>query len=236
MKFFMLALNLLGQVDSQEEYILRIGVNSEVTAVADRNEIVIPKRKSDNFLDNKSDFLDSGPSKRSEADVVDQGVFSRTCGTSLLEYLWENSFDMFDQRHKFEVSALCSYPLLDSHSCASLVTSFNHEIDIMRDSYDQSRSCNHTDYKHFTILYQNLSRIVRAHVLTPEYVDFGIIRDKNLLLDLGVGNMQNFTWFLMVQTMDQLKTPSIYIETETMESSISDSMQLVPEVCFYLLH
>ena len=188
---------------------------------------------SGNRLDSNIDFLDNGSSKISEADV-DEEVISRTCGTSLPEDILENSSDRFEQSLKFEISTSCSYPLLDSQLSASLLTNINHANQLTRHSFDRIRGCNQTDYKHYAMLYQNLSRIARVHVLTPDYVDFGIIRDKSLVLDLGMDKMQNFTWFLMVQTMGQPDAPKIYFETETMDSFISDSMQLVPEVCFYL--
>ena len=188
---------------------------------------------SGSLLDNSRDFLDSGSSKISEADVDDE-VISRACGTSLPEDILDNSSDRFEESLKFEIATSCSYPLLDSQLSSSLLTNFNHANQLTRDSFDRIRGCNQTDYKHFAILYQNLSRIARAHVLTPDYMDFGIIRDKSLVLDLGMDKMQNFTWFLMVQTMSQPDAPKIYFETKTMDSFISDSMQLVPEVCFYL--
>ena len=122
------ALNLLVWIVSQDEDILRYSLNSKFS-VADENDIVVSSKTpvtfiSGSLLDNSRDFLDSGSSKISEADVDDE-VISRACGTSLPEDILDNSSDRFEESLKFEIATSCSYPLLDSQLSSSLLTNFN---------------------------------------------------------------------------------------------------------------
>ena len=127
-EFLMHALNLLVWIVSQDEDIHRYSLNSKFS-VADENDIVVSSKTPVTFiscslLDNNRDFLDSGSSKISEADV-DEEVISRACGTSLPEDILDNSSDRFEESLKFEISTSCSYPLLDSQLSSSLLTNFN---------------------------------------------------------------------------------------------------------------
>lgn len=192
-------------------------------------------------LDKDDEEVHNGASKILEAEDTEMAT-SSSYGASLIENYSGSKSDVL--QHSFSCEPETGFSLWNSrvsgsYPSASFLMKSNYadqdekswSTNSIRSSVlSQIHGCNRTEYKRFAILYQNLTKIARAYVLTPERMDFGIITNKSLLFDLGIGRMQNYTWFLMMRMLDQPHTPRFYFENETVGSFISGSEQLVPEL------